>query len=673
MLKIQRIFDRCAFVPSAERDGVYEFYRRSDSRYRAASQLAAEYGTSQTRGGARRLAYPGLLSVTPPGFSVCGCAEKFSPVKWVFHAVLLMAAFCVAGCGRQSTSPQKPEANYPLPDPPVVVNCPPGNRGGRFVVCELREPKTFNYLVADELASRYIGRFMFWGLLNFDVPTQTVKPALAESWTNSPDGKTWTFKLRKNLYWSDGSPLTADDVVFTWNDIIYNPEIPNWVRDEFIVDGKKFVVSKLDDLTVQVVTPEVFAPFLQAFASTVPIYPKHVLAKYANASFPAAYGVDWKPADIVGEGPYCLKEYKQGQYAVLQRNPYFIEVDTNGTRLPYFDEIIFSTVPDYNAQDLNFLAGESDAVDSIYPYDYDEFKAASAQGKINLLEPGIGLMTTFFWFNENTSINPHTGKPYVDPVKLKWFRNEKFRQAVSYAIDRNAILKAVDDDRGVPQYGLMTSGYQNWYDPKTKTYPYDPAKALELLKEIGIERRNGDAFLTDSNGNKIVFVFNTDIENNERIKTCVLITSELQKLGLQVIFQPINFDTLITKIDDTFDYECVLMGNYSDTGTDPYGLMNNLKSSGYDHYWFPQQKTPSTSWEARMDYLMDAQMQTLDLAAREKDFNEVQEIMADEQPLIFTVTPIYYAAIRPDIGNVRPTALSYYQVTWNAEELYFKK
>jgi peptide/nickel transport system substrate-binding protein len=597
----------------------------------------------------------------------------------LFVSVLLAGTFLLAGCGKnaETSSPgnsaENSATNYPLPDPPVVVNCTPGVRGGKFIICELREPKTFNFLISDELSSRYIGRLMFWPLLNFDVPTQTVKPGLAESWTNSPDGKTWTFKLRKNLRWSDGQPLTADDVVFTWNDIIYNPAIPNPVRDEFIIDGKKFIITKVDDLTVQVVTPEVYAPFLQAFGFDVPIYPKHVLASYANAGFPSAYGVNWDPKDIVCEGPYRLKEYKQAEYALLERNPYFLEVDTNGTRLPYFDEVVFSVVPDYNAQDLRFLSGESDVDDFIYPSQYDQFKTASSGGKFNFIDPGIGLVTTFFWFNENTNINSHTGKPYVDPVKSKWFCDKKFRQAISYAINRNAMIQSVEYGHAVPQYGFLTEGYQNWYDTNSATYPYNPDKAIELLKEIGIEKRNGDDFLTDSNGNKIEFVFNTNVENNERNKLAVLIVSDLQKIGVHVIYQPVEFNTLITKIDDTFDYECVMLGNYSDTGTDPFGSMNILKSSGYDHYWFAQEKSPVTPWEARMDDLMDAQMQTLDLGEREKDFNEVQEILADEQPMIFTVTPIYYAAIRADIDNVRATALSYYQATWNAEELYYKK
>src|SRR6201986_1285263 len=187
------------------------------------------------------------------------------------YGILTLAIFALCGCGKNAETAsagdvsENSSTNYPLPDPPVVVDCQPGNRGGKFIVCSLREPKTFNFLISDELSSRYVGRLMFWGLLNFDTPTQTVKPGLAESWTNSPDGKTWTFKLRKNLRWSDGEPLTAEDVVFTWNDIIYNPQIPNSLRDELIVNGKKFTVTKLDDLTVQVTTPQVYAPFLQAF------------------------------------------------------------------------------------------------------------------------------------------------------------------------------------------------------------------------------------------------------------------------------------------------------------------------------------------------------------------------------------------------------------------------
>ncbi|HEX5399195.1 MAG TPA: ABC transporter substrate-binding protein, partial [Verrucomicrobiae bacterium] len=281
------------------------------------------------------------------------------------------------------------------------------------------------------------------------------------------------------------------------------------------------------------------------------------------------------------------------------------------------------------------------------------------------------LENNFFWFNENTNSNPKTGKPYVDPVKLKWFRNAKFRQAISYAIDRNAIVQSVFAGRAAPAYGFVTSGNKKWFNPNIKKYPHNLTKARELLKEIGIEDRNGDGVLEDADGHPIQFVLNTNTENDSRKKIAVLIQSDLQKLGCKVIFQPIEFNTLVNKIEVNYNYDCVLLG-LAGGSADPSSNLNVLKSSGFTHQWFPRQTSPSTPWEARLDELMDAQMKTLDFNERKKDFDEVQEILAKEVPMIFTVTPYYYAAIKSDIGNVRPTALSFYRVTWNAEELFYK-
>jgi peptide/nickel transport system substrate-binding protein len=581
---------------------------------------------------------------------------------------------CFAGCGKNPAPvPEKSAADYPLPDPPLVATCDPGIPGGRFVMALYGDPKTYNPITANEQSSEQIYRHLFSALLGFDWSTQEVSPGLSDSWTNSPDGRTWTFHLRKNLRWSDGAPLTADDVVFTCNELIYNPSFNPVMADALRVNGKNFTVTKIDDLTVQVVTPEIVAPFLENFGSGVTIMPKHVLEKtVADKTFPSAYGVNWKPKDIVCSGPYRLKDYKPAQYVILERNPYFCEVDKQGRRLPYFDDIVYTVVPDMNAMSLRFLSGESDSDDFIYPYEYDHFKAEAAKGRFNLLEPGIGLETAFVWFNENTNVNAKTGQPLVDPAKLKWFRNTKFRQAISHAIDRDAIIKSVYSGRAIPNYGFVTPGNKKWFDSKIKTYPHDLDRALALLKEIGIEKRNGDDFLTDADGKTIEFVLNTNVGNGAREKTAVLIKSDLEKIGMKVIFQPIEFNTLVAKINDTRDYECVLL-SLGGGGADPSSSMNVLKSDGYTHQWFPRQKTPSTDWEARIDQLMDKQNTTLDYAARKKDFDEVQEIIAEQQPMIFTVTPIYYAGIRSDIGNVRATPLSGYRATWNAEELYFKK
>ena len=257
--------------------------------------------------------------------------------------------------------------------------------GGRHV----RRPENLQSHHRQRAVSEEIYRHLFASLLGFDWPSQSVSPGLADWWTNSPDGKTWTFRLRKNLRWSDGNPLTADDVIFTWNDVIYNPDIDNVTRDLFVVGGKQFTVTKVDDLTIQVVTPEIYAPFLENFGAGVPIMPKHILEKtVADKTFTSAYGVNWKPADIVGSGPFRLKDYQPAQSILLERNPYFFEVDNNGQRLPYFDNIIYTVVPDMNAMSLRFLSGESDADDFIFPYEYDHFKAEAAKWKIQTARTG---------------------------------------------------------------------------------------------------------------------------------------------------------------------------------------------------------------------------------------------------------------------------------------------
>ncbi|MDD5140565.1 MAG: ABC transporter substrate-binding protein [Verrucomicrobiales bacterium] len=595
---------------------------------------------------------------------------KKSFAKYV--PVVVAVAVLLSGCGKNPpAAPAKSAADYPLPEPPLVVDCEPGIPGGRLVVATFGDPKTFNPITANESSSEEIYRHLFAGLLGFDWTTQQVTPGLAESWTNSPDGKTWTFKLRKNLRWSDGEPLTADDVVFTW-DVIYNPEIDNVMRDAFIIDGKKIAATKLDDLTIQAVTPDVYAPFLENFGG-VPILPKHILAKtVADKTFTSAYGVNWKPADIIGSGPFRLKEYKPAQYALLERNPYFFEVDKKGQRLPYFDNIVLTVVPNLNAISLRFLSGESDVDDFIYPDEYDRFKAEAAKGKFNLLEPGIGLEAGFFWFNQNTNVNAKTSRPYVDTKKLKWFRDTKFRQACSYAINRDSIIKSIYSGRAIPNYGFVTPGNKKWFNPNTPQYPHDVAKAKALLKEIGIEDRDGDGFAEDPDGSKIEFVLNTNTGNSAREKTALLIQSDLKALGFNVILQPIEFNTLVSKINDSYDYDCILMG-IGGGGTDPSSSMNVIKSGGFTHQWFPRQKTPSTGWEARLDELMNAQMKTLDFAERKKYYDEVQQILGEQMPMIFTVTPNFYAAARSDIGNLRPTPLSSYRASWNAEELYFKK
>ena len=563
-------------------------------------------------------------------------------------------------------------AGAALPVPPLVNDCAPGIRGGRLVLSTFGDPKTFNPIASNEGTSEDIYRFIFASLLTLDLPSQKMLPGLAHKWSVAADQKTWTFTLRAGLVWSDGKPLTADDVVFTFK-VIYDPDVPNPAIDLLKVDGKPFVVTKLDDLTVQVVTPEPCAPFEENVGS-IPILPKHILAgKLAEKKFVSAYGVDTPPEGLVGSGPFKLKQYKAGEFTLLERNPNYFVVDKAGTRLPYVDYLMYQVVPDMNAMSLRFLKGENDLYEFLRPDEVERFKSEAAKtGRFQVKELGIGLERGFFWFNLNTNLNAKTGKPIVDPKKLAWFRQQKFRQAMAHAVDRPSIVKSVYAGRAQANFGYITAANQKWLASGLSEYAFDPARARALLKEIGIQDRNGNGILEDAQGNEIEFTFNTNTGNNTRDKIAIFIQADLKKLGIKVNYQPIEFNTLITRINDTYEYECVLL-SLGGGSTDPSSSMNVLKSDGYTHEWFPKQKSPVTDWEARMDKLMDEQHKTLDFAKRKALFDEVQQIMSSQVPLIYTVSPISYVAVRNEIANLRPSVLSYYRVSWNAEELYFKK
>jgi peptide/nickel transport system substrate-binding protein len=535
----------------------------------------------------------------------------------------------------------------------------------------LGAPATFNPLLATDDASYDLVRLLFAPLIQLDLVAQEPAPALAESWTVAPDQKTWTFKLRPGLRWSDGQPLTAADVVFTWNDVMYDPQMNQLTYNLFRVDGKPFSVTRVDAQTVRVVTPGVFAPFLEFFGS-VPILPEHAIGPAVRQRrFLAAYTLQTRPERIIGAGPFRVKEFQSGKFLRLERNPEYWVVDKQNRRLPYFDEVQLIFANGRAAAAALFQGGQCDVFEQDRPDEYAQFKDAATGGKTRLLELGVGSERDFLWFNQNTNRNV-AGKPFVDPTKLGWFRNRSFRQAVSCAIDRERLVREVYGGHAQPSYGFIAGENRKWNNPNAPRFAYDPARARALLAGIGLQDRDGDGVLEDAGGAKVEITFNSNRGNPTRERCAAFIAEDLRKLGLQVDFLLVDFPTLAKRINETFDYECILLG-LGGGGVDPASQANVLKSTEPMHQWFPNQKTPASDWEARIDRLMDAQMRTLDFAERKRYFDEVQAILAEELPMIYTVAPLHYAAVRPDLGNVRPSVLTPYRVTWNLPELYFRK
>jgi peptide/nickel transport system substrate-binding protein len=256
-------------------------------------------------------------------------------------------------------------------------------------------------------------------------------------------------------------------------------------------------------------------------------------------------------------------------------------------------------------------------------------------------------------------------------MKLKWFRNTKFRQAVSYAVDRQSIVRSSLSGYGEPNYNYATPDTK-WNNTNIHTYPYNPDKARALLAEIGLTDRNGDGIIEDSEGHPVEFTLISNTGNTRREKSAVIIQQDLKKVGMKVNWQPMDFNAMIDKLDSSFDWECYSLGWGGGPPDPAYGL-NILRSSGFSHQWFPRQTKPSTDWEARMDELASAQLKTLDFKERKRIYDEIQMILSEQQPMIFTASMRAFSGVRNDMQNVRASTLDPNRVLWNIEEVWLKK
>ncbi|HKA23580.1 MAG TPA: ABC transporter substrate-binding protein [Candidatus Eisenbacteria bacterium] len=585
-------------------------------------------------------------------------------VPWVL-AVLL-----AGGCGGTHVSNAKFQDPNPLPEGAMVVPVN-GHHGGRLVYATISEPKTFNPVIANETSSTdVLDGPVYSGLVEFDNGTQQLKPGLAESWETSPDGRVWTFHLRKGVRWSDGEPFDVDDVIFT-SKVVYDEKINAAVRELIKAEGKPWQWEKVDSLTLRITLPAPFGPVLEVIGS-VYIVPRHKLeTAYNEGRFEQMLGVNTPPDSIVGTGPYRVTEFRPGESCTLKRNPHYWKVDQNHQRLPYFDTVVFVACPDYNASYLKFQSGDSDIQDPVRPEDAPALQDDQKKGNFTLYDLGPDIATNFLWFNLNPG-KDKGGKPFLEPYKLAWFKDVRFRRAASYAMDRAGMIKTALQGRGYPQYGLITTANKRWYDPNVPRFDYDPEKAKALLDEMGLKDRNGDGIREDAAGHKVEFVLYTNSENTIRKNLGQVAKDCFAKVGISCIFQPIEFNTLISHIRDDHKYDSAILGLTGGVPPDPALSQNVYRSSGLTHQWWPQQKTPGTPAEAQIDKLMDAVVQEPDTSKRREAFNKVQEIIGDQEFIVGLAREPLLVAVRNRVKGVRPSVLRLH-VMYNLEELYEDK
>jgi len=539
--------------------------------------------------------------------------------------------------------------------------------GGQVVFSTTSDPKSFNDILAKETSTTLVTGHIFEGLTTTNAFTTKVEPHLAERWTVSADGLKWIFYLRKDVVWSDGQPFTADDVVFTFKDLIYNPNIPSSARDIFTIDGNIFQVEKVDDYTVTFTLPVKFAPFLRGMGQA--ILPKHKLKTLVDqGKFNFTWGIDTPPSEIIGTGPFRLTRYDPGQQLVFERNPHYWKVTVQGDRLPYIDRIIYLIVQNQDVSLLKFVEGAADAY-RLRGMDYPLLKPMESERKFTVYDLGPATGSNFVVFNQNTGVNPKTKAPYVDAHKSAWFTNIDFRRAVAHAIDKEKMIEIVKNKLGYPQYSPIGPGGGFFHNPDVLKYEYDLAKAKLILEGAGFKDRDGDGVIEDAQGQKVEFNLYTSASSTERIDISGIIRQDLETLGMKVNFMALEFNTLVSKLSSTFEWDAILLGLTG--GIEPHFGKNVWNSKGQLHLWYPQQESPATEWEARMDELFLQGVQELEEEKRRVYYDEFQTIVAKNFPVIYTILDARYSAVRDKFENLQPT--NYGGVFHNLDELYLKE
>jgi len=545
----------------------------------------------------------------------------------------------------------------------MVTHNPPGRAGGQIVVALRSDPKTLNPALAADVPSRDIIYCMNADLIHINRETQKTESALAKSWSVSRDGRTYTLHLRRGLRFSDGKPFNADDVTFTFQ-IYLDEKIHSSQRDLLIVGGKPISVQKIDDYTVQFQLAQPYAAAERLFDG-LPILPKHLLENaYRNGTFSKAWSISMSPGEFAGLGPFRLKKYVPGQRLVLERNPYYWKVDGQGNQLPYLSEIVFLFVPSEDAQVIRFQAGDTDILSSFSAQNFAVLARDQATEGYRLLDVGPGLEYNFLFFNLNDLAANNL--PQISHKQV-WFQDVRFRQAVSSAIDRDGIVRLVYGGRAAPLWSQVTPGNRLWVDSALPHPARSLERARELLKNAGFSWKS-DGTLVDSQSNPVEFSILTSSSNAERMKIATIVQDDLSQLGMNVHVVSLDFGAMVDRLLNSFDYEAAIMGLASGD-TDPTAEMNVWASTGGTHLWHLNETKPATPWETEMDRLMNQQLITLNYETRKRLYDQVQQIVAQNLPVICLASPDILVGTKDRIGNFHPAILDPYAL-WNVEELY---
>jgi peptide/nickel transport system substrate-binding protein len=527
---------------------------------------------------------------------------------FIFLAVA--ALILLAGCTQQGSGP--PGQDSSAPGQPAY--------GDIIVEGSIGDASNLIPMLSSDSTSHSIGALCYNGLVKYDKDIRIVGD-LAESWEVSPDGLIITFHLRKGVKWHDGHPFTAEDVLFTYR-ITIDPKTPTAYSGDFLKVKKAEV---LDPHTFRVTYEKPFAPALMSWGAAV--MPKHLLEGRDITKSPLT-------RHPVGTGPYIFKEWLTGQKIVLVSNPEYFE------GRPYIDGFVLRIIPDMATMFLELRAKGIDMM-NLTPLQYTRQTENPFFRKNFNKYRYLSFAYTYLGYN----------------LRNPLFADRRIRQAISYAINKDAIIEGILLGYGKPATGPYKPG--TWaHNPDVKKYTYDPQKARELLAEAGWKDTDGDGVL-DRGGQPFVFEIVTNQGNEIRAKTAEIIQKQLAEVGMQVKLRTIEWAAFVNEFINKGRFDATILGWTIPMDPDIYDVWHSSKTK-------PGELNFIAFKNREVDDLLDKARGTFDVKERKRCYDRIQEILAEEQPYTFLYVPDALPIISARFRGIEPAPLgiSYNFIKW---------
>lgn len=528
----------------------------------------------------------------------------------------LLVFLSLSGCGER----ERAETREINPKSPVVTQEPA--YGDTVIEGSIGDATNLIPMLASDSASHSISGLIINGLLKYDKDVR-LSGDLAESWEVGRGGLQITFKLRRNVRWHDRHPFTAHDVLFGFQTIV-NPNTPTAYAEDFRQVKKAEV---LDDYTFRVTYEKPFAPALSSWGNLV-VLPKHLLE-----------GKDITKSELarkpIGTGPYRLQEWISRDRVILEANPDYF------AGRPSIDRYVIRVIPDLATMFLELKAAGLDLM-GLTPIQY----------KRQTNDPYF--QNNFRKYRYLANAYTYLGYNLLEPK----FQDQRVRRALSYAIDKEEIIKVVLLGLGVSATGPYKPGLW-FYNPNVKKYPYDPAKALALLKEAGWEDRDGDGTL-DKDGQPFEFTVITNEGNVLRHRTAVIIQERLKRIGIRMKIRVIEWSAFINEFIDKKNFEATILGWTTGFEPDQYDIWHSSKT-GKKELNFISYKN------SEVDQLLETGRRSFDQEKRKAIYHRFQEILAEEQPYTFLYVPEALPIVHARIHGIEPSPLG---ISYNFDRWY---